>query len=459
MILYILKSVLCSATFISTYYLFLEKEKIHRFKRGYLLGTITLSLLIPLLTIELVQPETTIPQYFSGLIPVSETASYPSTQLTAIIETESADFSWTLLYIILYASVTSVLLLRFFNSFLTVLSSVNRKNITLCQNAVIVADDSVIIPFTFLKYIFVNNRDVKNQQILMHELTHARQKHTLDILFIEFIHCILWFNPVLVLYKKAIRLNHEFLADEKVVKNHSVHEYQNLLLQKCKPQSLSALTSSLNYSITKKRIIMMSKTDNQTRSMIRMIFSSILACSSIILFSEKVYAQNDQIPPVVITQDTTRATPEMVSEFDALIGKYTYRKEKTPGQIVTWFNTTGITNAEKTRMQEIYKAMSAEQRSKYPAHSTIIFTPFPLPKKNTPTAQEFAAYADAAVYGIWLDGKRVANTELAKYQPHDFSHVFKSRLLKNAANYGQYKFHVDLMTQDYFEKTYPPKFK
>jgi bla regulator protein blaR1 len=459
MILYIVKSILCSGLFIGTYYFFLEKEKIHRFKRWYLLATLILTLIIPLITLEIARPKTIAPKYVSEVIQISEGVISPPAELTRDFKSDSG-FNSQLIYILLYAAVTIIFLFRFSTNLLVTLSFIRGKKTVLYHHAMIITDDSVAVPFSFLNYIFVNHQDAQNSQILMHELTHTRQKHTWDILFIELLQCFMWFNPVLFLYKKAIRLNHEFLADERVIRNHSIVEYQNILLQKSQSHSpLSVLTSSLNYSITKKRFIMMSRANNQTRSMIRVIFSSLVVCLAICFLSEKVYGQNDPIPPAVIIQDTTQATTEMISEFDTLIGKYTYRKEKAPGQIVTWFNTTGITDSEKIRMQEIYKVMTVEQRTKYPAHITVIFAPFPLPKKNPPTAQELAAYSDAAVYGIWLDGKRIANTELAKYQPTDIAHVFKTRLLKNAAHYGQYKFHLDLMTQDYFEKTYPPKFK
>lgn len=201
---------------------------------------------------------------------------------------------------------------------------------------------------------------------------------------------------------------------------------------------------------------MMTKSKNKTLGTIKVIVSWIVICGAAVLFSEKAYAQNDQ-PLVVVTQDSTTSMANSISEFDTLIQKYVrYRKNKA-GQEYISFNTTGITKEEKARMKQLYDVMTKEQKAKYPEHVSMVFTPPTPPQKKSPTAQELAELADAKVYGVWLDGKRVPNTELAKLKPSDIAIVWKSRLMKNAAQYGQYKFHADVMTHAYFDKTYPAK--
>jgi bla regulator protein BlaR1 len=320
----------------------------------------------------------------------------------------------------------------------------------------LVLNDKHVIPYSFLNYIFISPQDLDNKQILLHELTHIRQRHTLDILFVEFIHCLMWFNPTIHFYKKAIRLNHEFLADEVVIKNYPTADYQNILFQKTKLSSALSLASSFNYSATKKRFIMMTTSKNQTRSVTKVVLTSILLLGTILIFSEKVYAQNDSIPQV-IEQPQVKTDLQVVAEFDSLIRKFaTFRKDKNGTEHID-FHITGITDGEKSRMLEIYKGMTKEQKAKYPTEIYIVFTPMPQPKKQSPTAQQMADFADPKVYGVWLDGKRIPNAELAKYKPSDIALVWTSRLMKNAAHYGQYKFHTDIMTHAYFDKTYPPK--
>ena len=130
------------------------------------------------------------------------------------------------------------------------------------------------LPYTFLNSIFINSDDYYNRNIedelYTHELVHVTQKHTLDILFIEFLKVIFWFNPMLILYKKAIQLNHEFLADEEIVKTYNnVPFYQNLLLQKGSGNPTIYLASNLNYLVTKKRLIMMTKNTSQKLAVLK----------------------------------------------------------------------------------------------------------------------------------------------------------------------------------------------
>lgn len=465
MILYIINSILCSALLIASYYLFLEKERAHRFKRWYLMGTLLLSLTIPLITVELEQPQftsqiSTLNEYFPVDIPVAEQAAGTSTELN---ET-APDFNWVTAILIVYGIVTAILLLRIFNNFLSILSDVNDKTLTSYREATLVVHNKHVIPYSFLSYIFISRQDIDNKQILLHELTHIRQRHSWDVLFVEFIHCLMWFNPVIIFFKKAIRLNHEFLADEVVIKNYPTAEYQTILFQKAQLTSALSLASSFNYSATKKRFIMMTTMKNQTRAFIKITLSCLLLICAALIFPKKIYAQDNPpqinpVPQITPEQNGQGATTQMIMEFDSIIYKYVREDRSKTGKVTRWLNTTSVTDAERTRMREIYNVMTAEQKAKYPVHSHMIFTPFTPPRKNPPTAEEFATYADPKVYGIWLDGKRIANAELAKYQPSDITHVFKSRLLKNAAHYGQYKFHLDLMTQAYFEKTYPPTFK
>ena len=143
--------------------------------------------------------------------------------------------------------------------------------------------DEKTLPHTFLNTIFINKSDYENRNIedefYTHELTHVAQKHTLDVLFIEIIKCVFWFNPILIFYKKAIQLNHEFLADEKVVNSYNnIPVYQSLLLSKANEKQPYYLASNLNYLVTKKRLIMMSKkTPNSIAILKKVALTPIIA--------------------------------------------------------------------------------------------------------------------------------------------------------------------------------------
>ncbi|NER19135.1 M56 family metallopeptidase, partial [Spongiivirga citrea] len=125
-------------------------------------------------------------------------------------------------------------------------------------------------PHTFLNYIFINKaeyeQDKINEELLLHEYEHVKQKHSYDILFVEFLQLFFWFNPFLYLIKKSIKLNHEFLADNAVLKTDiEIHKYQELLLKTVGLAHPTFLSSSINYSITKKRLKMMTKSNHKVK--------------------------------------------------------------------------------------------------------------------------------------------------------------------------------------------------
>src|SRR5690606_28882516 len=155
-------------------------------------------------------------------------------------------------------------------------------------------------------YIFINEEEYKasaiETRLISHELAHVHQKHTYDILLVELFFIFVWFNPIILFYKKAMQLNHEFLADEAVLNIYkSVADYQTLLLSKIGLINKIPLTNSFNYLITKKRLIMMTKQVNKTRTLFKKIALLPLLSLLIFFFSTKVVA----VLPASIQQFTS----------------------------------------------------------------------------------------------------------------------------------------------------------
>jgi len=151
-------------------------------------------------------------------------------------------------------------------------------------------------PYSFFNYIFLNRLIYQSkkipQEVLIHEQTHVKQKHSLDILFIELLQILFWFNPLLPIIKKSIKLNHEFLADQNVLKqSYSIINYQNILLHFTRLNSESILTSSINYSLTKKRLKMMAKHTSHLTATLWKLTSIPLVIVLVFLFSTKIEGQ------------------------------------------------------------------------------------------------------------------------------------------------------------------------
>ncbi len=115
--------------------------------------------------------------------------------------------------------------------------------------------------FSFFDWIFVGPEKIKKEDlehIIIHERIHATQYHTLDLIVIELLTAVMWFNPLIWMMKNSIQLVHEYLADEGAL-NAGIdkHRYQALLINQITEDKLISLSSSFNHSLIKKRMKMM----------------------------------------------------------------------------------------------------------------------------------------------------------------------------------------------------------
>jgi len=286
---YILKSTLLLGIFLGAYYLLLSREKMHRFNRFYLLGSLLFSLVLPVITIPVyVEAEASPPpEEAMQLVAAAPVAT------TEVVQTPYLFYAAVVGYVL----VVTLLAVRFMLNILRFYRA-KRSNTLLDYNgATLVLLKGEMPPHTFLNYIFISDleyeRRLTEPELLTHELAHVHQKHTLDVLFIELLKTVFWLNPLLYLYKRAIQTNHEFLADDAVIHQHlNITTYQSLLLDKATPPMAYALASSINFSLTKKRFIMMTKTT--TRLKAALLQASVLPvfAALVLIFSVKVEAQS-----------------------------------------------------------------------------------------------------------------------------------------------------------------------
>ena len=112
------------------------------------------------------------------------------------------------------------------------------------------------------------------------------------ILLIEIFQILFWFNPFIYFYKKSIKLNHEFLADEYVLqRNSDLKTYQHQILDCIATQNPSMMASNFNFILTKKRLLMMTKNTSKRKVKILSFASLPFILSAFVLFSQKSFAQ------------------------------------------------------------------------------------------------------------------------------------------------------------------------
>jgi beta-lactamase regulating signal transducer with metallopeptidase domain len=182
-------------------------------------------------------------------------------------QTSSINLSNILL--IIYFFGVLIFLFRFLKNIYTILHEIKLSEKINYSAYRIVLSESQKNPHCFFNTIFLNKQDylkeIIDKDLLSHELGHIREWHSLDILFIEIIRSLYWFNPIILLYRKAIIVNHEYLADNSVIRNHyDIKSYSEKLLSFIVCSNNIPLTSGFSHSLTMRRLHMMTKTNSKS---------------------------------------------------------------------------------------------------------------------------------------------------------------------------------------------------
>lgn len=277
-----LKIVLVSVILLAVYYIFLEKEKVLKFNRFYLLFSLVFAYTIPFVSL-------TIPN-FEKSKPNLIIENVVQQQVVLVSNAEQNRIDWMFLVPIIYVSVALFFLVK---AIISVYKILNLKGQNLMyQHQKIKILEKEIAPFSFLNKIYFGKNywlDNKiDQRIFLHEKLHVLQKHSLDVLLIEILKIISWFNPVLHFYKKAMINNHEFLADENVVNNHyEVKSYQHLILDEIVHHQNYQLTHQFNFNNTKKRFIMMTKSTSKSAHLKKILILPLFAFFFVVFANKK----------------------------------------------------------------------------------------------------------------------------------------------------------------------------
>lgn len=437
MIDFLLKSAISLIVFLGFYYLILEREKIHKFNRFYLLISVLISLIIPFVTFEFIEFVETAPviQYDEPInIEKAEVVLNQNPTIEKVITAQESIDYLPYVFWSIYVSISLIFLFRFSKNYfkLIVKSKINPS--VKYKNASLILLEEKTLPHTFLNFIFVNSEDFKNKNIedelFAHEMVHVNQKHTLDILFIEFLKALFWFHPLFYLYKKAIQLNHEFLADEEIVNTYNnVPYYQNLLLHKSNGNTTIYLASNLNYLITKKRLLMMTKNTSKKLALLKKVAALPILAGLIYFFCIEIIAQEK---PKVLNLDTEKTIP---TDKDKIRDAY---------YSGVWVKICD----EKTNRKNVtlYEKLSLDDKRKYLGYipEIMIEKEIPAPLFEKMKTKDLA---------VWINGKVKTKEEIKKYKRTDFSYYSYSFVHKNARSkrFPQ-SYQYTLFTKDYFNE-------
>lgn len=304
-LIYALESSLSLLLLYGLYYLVLRKHSNFLFNRLFILLSLITSYMIPLLDFSFATP---LSMYQIPLEPILIQGDDSHVAL-------SQSFNYSHLFLGIYIWMSSTLLIKFIWEMISVLKIKKQSNpsFTLYKKERIFLTEHH--NFSFFNWIFIRKDDQDHQAIYDHEKTHSQMLHSYDIVLIKLMQVFLWFNPILFLLERELRLQHEYAVDDALLKrSKNIIEYQQLLLDQVFNVKFSLITNSFNQTFLKNRFTMMTKKENRKWSRLFLIALLSMAIISPAFISCTVEPAPEEPAEVEVKQAPPKASQETSTE-------------------------------------------------------------------------------------------------------------------------------------------------
>src|SRR5665647_1697634 len=202
--LYLLKSAVWLTGFTIVFLVVLRNERYFRLNRIYLLSGIVAAIVFPFYT-----------WHYAVILPSVQvdftTTSSVSAVAMALSVTKIPIYWW------FYLVGLVCLVIRLFWQTGMVVRKLRKTGYVKTGSVKLVRTPEYDGSFSFFSFVFVNPSitDIETKEIVNHEREHIQQRHWFDLLLVELLCMLQWFNPFVWIYARLIRQNHEYLADEK----------------------------------------------------------------------------------------------------------------------------------------------------------------------------------------------------------------------------------------------------
>lgn len=286
---YLLKAVLCTMGFYLFFKTTLSNETFFGFNRAILLVGVFVCTILPFIQIDIetthqMQAPFVELEYF--ISPDSPNKNLIPQDTNSIIN--NSTINWTIILLTIYIGGLIITIIRLLCSFYSMARLIRSGDKKEFGEYTLVITDRNISPFSWQKYIVISAADYRDNpdEIICHELSHIKHRHSWDLLYIEIVALIQWFNPAIWLLKRELKDIHEYQADINVLKSGiDATKYQLLLVKKAVGASSYTLANSFNHSKIKKRITMMLKEKSNSWARFKLILVLPLAILSVYAFA------------------------------------------------------------------------------------------------------------------------------------------------------------------------------
>jgi TonB family protein len=295
---YLFKSAVWLSVFTLVFLLVLRNERYFRLNRIFLLLGIAASIVFPLYT-----------WHYSVILPSVQEPYIATNGVTAFAM--ATPLRVIPLYFWFYIVGIGILALRTIWQTSMVVRKLRKTGYINTGSIKLVRTTQYAASFSFFSFVFVNPTisDIETTEIVNHEREHIEQWHSLDLLLVELLCMLQWFNPFVWIYARLIRQNHEYLADEMALQHTSNPAiYQATLLNQMFGAPVISLANSFNYSLNTKRFKMMKKKIDSPHRKLRVLLVLPLVAMVFYAFAKPEYVT---APSTNMTRALTDALKEI----------------------------------------------------------------------------------------------------------------------------------------------------
>lgn len=276
---YLVRMLLVSGLLTGYYLLVLRDRRMHGFNRLYLLGSVVLALVLPVLRI--------------GWNPFS--GSHGEIVQRVLLGTNPAGAAGggiIAVWIILLGSCGLVSAVLLSVSAVKIMRLYRIKRRSLCRQMdgyALVETDAPGTPFSFLRNLFWRNgtdtEDIVNRKMLAHELAHIRGRHSWDILGMQLVLCVFWMNPFFWFIRRELTMVLEYIADAASGAEGDPEGFARMLLKAWNDGRQPDLATGFFHSPIKRRLTMITINNRRRRNWVRMAIALPVLATAVIFFS------------------------------------------------------------------------------------------------------------------------------------------------------------------------------
>ncbi|WP_106790670.1 M56 family metallopeptidase [Aquimarina sp. Aq78] len=294
MLYYLLQTVISQVLFLVLYDVFHKKDTFFSLNRLYLLSTSLLSFILPFIKIKSIREN--IPKEYIFQLPTVFIGQQTGAEAFSAlyISDPTGNMNW---WQLCYGIGAFFMLILFIRKIVKLRQLKKCSGFNRIENYTVYTLINSKDAFSFWNTIYLGDQisDIEKEQIITHEIIHLKEKHSLDLLWFEFLKTIFWFNPLVYVYQSKTNTLHEFIADAKSIKILGKRKYcEQLLTSVFDTENIKFINQFYDHSLLKKRIFMLQK--SQSQSIAKYKYLAIIPVLVLMLvftsFSEKETSDN-----------------------------------------------------------------------------------------------------------------------------------------------------------------------